>query len=60
MMCDIIDVSIIVVIIVDIVMMIIIIIFLYRYIATCMNMDKTNDHTVILVYLLMFVVDSIS
>ena len=59
MMCDIIDVSIIVVIIVDIVMMIIII-FLYRYIATCMNMDKTNDHTVILVYLLMFVVDSIS
>ena len=59
MMCDIIDVSIIVVIIVDIVMMIIII-FLYHYIATCMNMDKTNDHTVILVYLLMFVVDSIS
>ena len=34
--------------------------FLYRCIATCMNMDKTNDQTIILVHLLMFVMDSIS
>ena len=34
--------------------------FLYCYIVTCMNKDKTNGQTVILVHLLMFVVDSTS
>ena len=34
--------------------------FLYCYITTCINMDKTNGQTVILVHLLMFAVDSIS
>ena len=34
--------------------------FSYRYIVTCMNMDKINAQTIIFVYLLMFVVDDIS